>query len=438
MVNSAREIAELMTDKAKTSGPGAETGEGKAAPRPTGAGGGAAPLSSPSPSQSPSIDEFAHVRSPRVRHPLLAAAAAALAFYLVFHIQKDIRYALSPTEPLDLGEARVTFSGAVSLSGVDNRYVRVRGTPDRESGLELDTKGSWVFTQLFRVLGTGDRLFVHRRENPLPAVRAEDDVFEGRLIRFGDLSFESAIRGYFSHHVSATHFFSPPELARARAAHPDGPLALRDLTGDAVTVAPDAGLGFDLVRPDEVSVGLPRNRYPTEAAARAALVERGGEVLSAHGLVRAEPPRGMPDSGPLAMGGGAPPLERWVFVARFPADKRDAALSALGELDRKVEIRDARATVRARLADVRADDAGATLLVKPIADAAGTSAAAMPIPVASIAAARTLATVQIPDDAYLVIESDHPRDHLPTVFMGLVLAMFGAVNVVGLLKELRR
>jgi hypothetical protein len=396
-----------MTDKAKTSGP-----------------------------DMPATDEFAHVRSPRVRHPLLAAAAAALAFYLVFHIQKDIRFALSPTEPLDLGDARVTFADATRLNGIDNRYVRVRGTPDRESGLELDTKGSWVFTQLFRILGTGDRLFVHRRENPLPATRAEEDEFEGRLIQFRDLSFESAIRGYYSRHVSATHFFSPPELARARAAHPDGPLPLRDLTGDAVTVAPEAAVALDLVRPDEVRVGLPRDRFPTEASARAALAERGAEVLSAQGIVRAEPARGAPDSGPLSLGGGAPPLERWVFVVRFPPEKRDAALSALGELDRKVEIRDARATVQARLADIRAEDAGAKLVVKPLSAAAG--ATPVEVPVASIAAARTLATVQIPDDAYLVIESDHPREHLPTVFMGLVLAMFGAVNVVGLLRELRR
>jgi len=396
-----------MTDKAKetTSGPASET-----------------------------ADEFAHVPSPRVRHPVLAAAAAGLAFFLVFHIQKDLRYALSPSEPLDLGDARATFSGAAQLDGVDNRYVRVRGTPDRESGLELDTKGSWVFTQLFRVLGTGDRLFVHRRENPLPAARAEEDVFEGRLIRFRDLSFESSIRSYFSRHVSATHFFSPAEVARARAAQPAGPLAMRDLTGDAVTVAPEAGLALDLVRPDEVRVGLPRPRFPAEAQARAALAEHGGEVLSAQGIVRAEPPRGAPATGPLAIGGGEPPLERWVFVVRFPADKRDAALSALADLDRKVEIRDARTTVRARLADIRAE--GDALVVKPADGAA--DPASVRIPVASIAAARTLATVQIPDDAYLVIEGDQPREHLPTVLMGLVLAMFGAVNLVGLVRELLR
>ena len=101
--------------------------------------------------------------------------------------------------------------------------MRIHGTPDRESALELDTKGSWVFTQFFRILGTGNRLFVHRRENPLPAFKAEHDVFEGRLIPFRDLSFEDAIRGYSASHVSATHFFRPEDFRRAIATPPSPP-----------------------------------------------------------------------------------------------------------------------------------------------------------------------------------------------------------------------
>ena len=57
-----------------------------------------------------------------------------------------------------------------------------------------------VFSQLFRVLGTGDCLFVHRMQNPLPAARAEADVFEGRPIRIDELPYAQAIRGYFAKH----------------------------------------------------------------------------------------------------------------------------------------------------------------------------------------------------------------------------------------------
>ena len=77
--------------------------------------------------------------------------------------------------------ARAAALNTSAAEGLENRYVRVTGTPDRESGLEIDTKGSWVFTQLFRVLGTGDHLFLHRPPSPLPAALAESDSFEGRL-----------------------------------------------------------------------------------------------------------------------------------------------------------------------------------------------------------------------------------------------------------------
>src|SRR5439155_13029636 len=146
------------------------------------------------------VDEFAHIPHSRGRHPVVGVAGALLAFFLVFHIRHDLRYAMSSGEPLDLGRASAVFGHSQAVSGLENRYVRVAGLPDRESALQIDTKGSWVFSQLFRVLGTGDRPFVHRLQNPLPADRAETDVFEGRLIRIDDLPYADAIRGYFAKH----------------------------------------------------------------------------------------------------------------------------------------------------------------------------------------------------------------------------------------------
>src|SRR5882724_1438260 len=142
------------------------------------------PPSAPPPTLAPE-DEFAGIRSRAGRHPALALGAAALALFIIFHVRADISYALSSNEPIDLGDAAATFGGGKpgdgarpravgvppeTLEHAANRYVTVRGTPDRESALELDTKRSWVFTQFFRILGTGtgtgtgSRLFVHRRE----------------------------------------------------------------------------------------------------------------------------------------------------------------------------------------------------------------------------------------------------------------------------------
>jgi hypothetical protein len=400
-----------MTDRAKTNA---------AAPAPTSEGGQGGGKNVG--------DEFAHIPSPRTRHPLLAVAAAALAFYLVFHVRHELRYALSAGEALDLGEARVTFSPRMTMTGLDNRYVRVRGTPDRESGLEVDTKGSWTFSQFFRVLGTGDRLFVHRRESPLPAARAEDDVFEGRLVRFGELPFDDAVRAYFSAHVVASHFFALEDLRAAlAAAHSEGrPLALRDRAGDAVTLAAGDLLALEVRRADEVRVGLPRERFVDGAAARAELERRGGTIVADKGLVRVDAPGAIAGAA-LVLGSGPPPIERWTFVARFDGPGREAALSALGELDRKVEIRDARETVKAHVSElVVADDA---LVVKP------DGAALRRIPWPTIAAARTLATVRPADDAYLLVEADHPRDHLPTLFLALAVAVFGVVNLGALARQ---
>jgi hypothetical protein len=104
-------------------------------------------------------------------------------------------------------------------------------------------------------------------------------------------------------------------------------------------------------------------------------------------------------------------------------------LSALGELDRRVDIRDARETVKAHVSDLAVvEDA---LLVK-------TTRAERRLPWATIAAARTLATVRVAEDAYLVIEADRPRDHLPTLFLALVVAVFGVVNLGAFARETRR
>ena len=254
----------------------------------------------------------------------------------------------------------------MTSAGIENRLVRVAGAPDRESALELDTKGSWTFSQLFRVLGTGDRLFVHRRENPLPAERAEADVFEGRLTRVDDLPYAAAIRAYFAKHVSATHFFAPEALTRALAGRQQGAaLSVIDRGGDVVSLGPAEELAVEVSKPDEVRLGLPRARFATEADARAAIESRGGEIVASRGLVKAVPLAGGPETGPLSS--APPPPERWTFVTRFPADRRTAALGALGDIDRTVEIRDARETIATRASELAVAGEGdaAALVIRP-------------------------------------------------------------------------
>jgi hypothetical protein len=374
-------------------------------------------------------DEFAHIPRPRGRHPVVALAGALLAFFLVFHERRDLRYALAGSTPLDLGSA-AALKDPAAAAGLENRFVRVTGTPDRESGLQIDTKGSWVFTQLFRVLGTGDRLFLHRPPSPLPAALAESDSFQGRLIRVDDLPFAAAIRKYFATRVSANHFFDPGAFARALAARGGGgTLTAADLSGDPITLAASSLVAVDVAQPDQVRIGLPRSRFATEADARAVITSRGGEVVTALGEMKGRPAANAPEAGPLSS--TPEPPTRWTFIARFPAAARQAALDAIGNLDREVEIRDARQTVKLRVDEI-APLAGGGLVLRP------GQGPARDIPPAAVAAIHTLEPVVIPPDAYLLVEGDVPRQHLPTVLIAAILVMFGVVNLVGLGRELRR
>jgi hypothetical protein len=263
------------------------------------------------------------------------------------------------------------------------------------------------------MMQTDGRLYLHRRESPLPAFRAEQDVFEGRLVRFGDLSFESSIRGYFASHVSATHFFRPGDLLAALggvAAGARDAIALRDLAGDQVTLGPADLLAIDVVRRGEVRISLPRDKFADEATARAAIERQGGVIVSVA----------------PALAGVEGPAAPQAFFVRLPLDRREASLGALGDLDPRVRISD-----KVRLADLNAEGREAITLRDP-------QNQPIRLGLASVAAVRTLAAVQIPDDAYLLIEADYPRDHVHALIASAVLLLFGTVNLIGLRRGLAR
>lgn len=363
--------------------------------------------------------EFAALPRSRSRHPALALGAAVLAIFLVVKMRDDLRYFASSRHAEDLGDARALVAserGRAVLADASNRLVRIHGTPDRESALQVDTKGSWTFTQLFRLLGTGNRLFVHRREDPLPAERAEQDVFEGRLVRFADLSYEEAIRRYFAAHVSATHFFDVAELRRALAPSGDQPVQARDRAGDLVTLGPNDVLAMEVVRPGELEVAIPTRRFADQAAARAAIQAKGAHLLR--------------DGRTLA--------DRHNFVVAVGVRERDALLERLSAVAPDLEIREARETVKARVRDLTFEQgaAGAWLLGVRGEDAPGGGDGRRVLD--GLVTVRTLATLQIPDDAYLIEEAEVPQDHLFEVAIAAVLLAFAAVNLGGLFQELRR
>ena len=354
-------------------------------------GGGASPA-----------DEFAHIPSSRRRHPAIALAATALAVFLIYQIHDDLLFAISHSDVRDIGDARSVASTPVDKLPI-NQYVRVSGMADRESGVIIDTAGSWQFTQFFRVLGTRSRVFVSRVPDPIPVEQAEKDVFVGRLVRFGDLSFAAAIRKHFANRVSATHFFAPSALRDKVATTNGGPVVLADMLGEQVSLAPTDEVSIAVARPADMVVDLPRSKVPDAAAARAVVEQQGGKVLDE--VVKAS------DASSIAL------------VVTFAEDKRDLAMHALSELDEHVRFRPVRATHTVPISGLAATKDGVRVQ---------TASESKELPLGQILAISTQATVQIPDDALLVLEGSRPRDHLKVLIVAAFLLGFAVVNLLAM------
>jgi hypothetical protein len=347
-------------------------------------------------------DEFANVPSSRRRHPVLALAAALLAGFLIYQIHEDLFFALSHSSPTDLGDARALANQPMSQLPL-NRVVRISGTADRESGVIIDTAGSWRFTQFFRLLGTQSRVFLSRVPDPIPVEQAEKDVFVGRLLPFRDLSFAAAIRKHFANRVTATHFFGAAAVKDKVSGGADGPLLMTDLLGEKVSLSATDELFVDVARPADVQVDLPRSKYRDLAAAKAAVEGHGATVL--------EDTSRAGDDKSISL------------VITFPAEKRDQGMSAISDLDPHVRYRPVRTTYPVKAGDLGAGKAG--LVVK-------VGGESKELPLDQILAIRTAATVQIPDNALILREGDRPADHYTTIIIAVFLLGFAVLNLLAL------
>jgi hypothetical protein len=367
-----------------------------------------------------SADEFAGIPPARKRHPIVGLAAAALALFLVFQIREDLIFALSRSVPIDLGDARA-LANLPAAKVPCNRLVRLSGTPDRESAVLLDTAGSWRFEQFFRLLGTRSRVYLDRVPDPIPVEQAEKDVFVGRLLRLGDLSFADAIRAHFARLVSATHFFTTTALRDALAVSGGGSVRVTDMLGETVGLDAQDELAIDVARPADVQVDLPRNRYRSTAEARAALEKAGATI-------RDDVVPG--DDKTIA------------FVVTFPAQSRDKVMSAISDLSEQIRFRPARTTYTVRIAGLSASPDGLHLR-GPVHDGHNrhdsddshnnpNNIDSHDLPFERILALRTVAKVQIPDDALILREGDRPADHTKTIVVAAFLLGFAVLNLFAL------
>lgn len=355
----------------------------------------------------PPEDEFAGVPSPPRRVPWPALVVLLLSGYLVYHQASDIAYALSDRSPVPLGPAPTLFApGAPPLPL--NRYVRIEGTPDFESAVVLDTQGEWTFRSFFRLLDTDGKLFVQRVPGPLAAELAERNAFVGRLLPLRNVSFSASIRDYYGKHVAATHVFKPQAL-RAALESQRLPGALLDRLGATVSLAGNDVLSLDVRTPGRFQVELPQEIFTSLENAARAVGSTGARV---HGEGRAVP---------RDVGAGA-----FAFDVEVSEDRETQVLSALADLASRARILPTVRTVRVRVNDLELE--GAALRLRALDPAA----AAEVVDWQQLSGARTTANLEIPEDAYLLVEGERPQSQFKALVAAAFLLVFALVNVMAL------
>jgi hypothetical protein len=174
-----------------------------------------------------------------------------------------------------------------------------------------------------------------------------------------------------------------------------------------VDLAANDELAIDVERTGQIRIQFPRERFSDQAAARRAVEQQGGQVIEA--------PGDAVDPGSLAL------------VVTFPPERRDQALQALGEMDRRLHIRPAHTTYRVRVADLHATDEAIVIKIE--------GKESQTLPVSQIQGIGTLAAVEIPEDALILFEGERPRDHLKSLIIVAFLLGFAVVNLLALRRR---
>src|SRR6185436_7521652 len=161
-------------------------------------------------------------------------------------------------------------------------------------------------------------------------------------------------------------------------------------------------LAIELRHAGEIEVGLPTARFPTAEAARAAIVARGGTIV----------------------GPGRTVADRQTWIIAITPQTRDKVMNDVGAIDYQSDLRDVRETVKLRLSDLSVE--GGALAARATEPAGGgtPTPSAQPRVLAGIETVRTLATVQVPPDAFLIVEAETPREHLSDAAIAAVLIAF--------------
>jgi hypothetical protein len=198
-------------------------------------------------------DEFAGIEpAPPPRSTVLPLAIIGLAALTIVSLRSEIRYALSPRQPVALE----TLRGAGETP--TERYVRVKGVPDRRNSLFIEARGQKTRETFFRLLDADPPIFVRAVDT---AGRTDlEGSWTGRLRRFKDAPYAASLRDYFARGAEISRNIDP---ASFRAAVSGGSNEVRDRIGRTVTMPADRPIEIE-AKATEYALELGRDKYPKQ------------------------------------------------------------------------------------------------------------------------------------------------------------------------------
>lgn len=198
-------------------------------------------------------------RRKRRRHPVISALVIALGGYLLYFNASDFTYYFASNTPQDLGEVDEALKTPEKL--VPNRYVSLRGAPDRKHALMIQGRISG-YDSFFRLRGGKNRIFVQRHRTKRSSGRTISAAHTGRLVRFDSLPYHRAVRNYFAKNTSVAHDFDFDTLRGKKS----GDKAL-DKSGLELQLESGKLFWVNVTYPDEWIIQFSKQIYPDRATA---------------------------------------------------------------------------------------------------------------------------------------------------------------------------
>ncbi len=360
-------------------------------------------------SEANDIDEFAGIApAPQRRSPVLALVIVGLSVGTLVQLRGELHYALSPRAPAALEVLRGAGEPAIE------RYVRVRGVPDRSNSLFVEARGDKTRESFFRLLGPGPIVFVRARDT---AGRGDlASTWTGRLRRFADAPFAASLRDYFGRAAQVTRALDLEALRAKLGASVAGPIDLRDRRGGTVTVTPTTELEI-VEAPPEYALLLSRDKFPNAADAQREI----DRVLAPLGGPAARHVDDAPDA----------------FVFTVPSEPDAARRNALFAVLERAGV-DLEPRLRVHRAPLERMRYGKTEAGEPIwaLTLPGPHGAEV-VPWAHVTEARLREPLRIDDDALVLVEGESPAGLLWAPVVAALLLALAAFNVWYLLRPRR-